>query len=208
LVFELHLKTYYEFAGVANGEIKRPSLYLNFDIKEHKIFKKYVVIHNDTRAQPYRNINHFSFDGIATQFRLMGYTVLQVGINGSPIQGADFIKTSNLPFLMTVVAGAELFIGIDSGISHIAQAFGVPSVIFSGSVDLRLIHPDMSKIEWVNWFMKNWKICSKPLCWHETIGCEGMECVEDKNSPPCSRFKSYYLDAEIILSNFGINKND
>lgn len=205
---ELHLKTYYEFAGVTDGEIKRPSLYLSFDIKEHKIFKKYIVIHNDTRAQPYRNINHFSFDGIATQFRLMGYTVLQVGINGSPIQGADFIKTSNLPFLMTVVAGAELFIGIDSGISHIAQAFGVPSVIFSGSVDLRLIHPDMSKIEWVNWFIKNWKICSKPYCWHETIGCEGMECIEDKNSPPCSRFKAYYLDAELILSNFGINKND
>lgn len=207
---ELHLKTYYEYAGVKDGVIKKPNLYFQFDVKEHKIFKKYIIIHNDTRAQPYRNINNFSFDLIAKQFRLLGYTVLQVGINGKPIKDADFIQTKNLQFLMNVVAVADLFIGIDSGISHIAQAFGVPSVIFSGSVDLRLIHPDMSKILWMNWFYDRptqAKICDKPLCWHETIGCEGMECYVDKENPPCSSFSAYYLDAELILSKFGIKNN-
>jgi len=207
---ELHLKTYYEFAGVKDGVIKKPNLYFQFDFKEHRIFKKYVIIHNDTRAQPYRNINDFSFDSVALQFRKMGYVVLQVGINGKPIEGADFIQTTNLQFLMNVVAGADLFIGIDSGISHIAQAFGIPSVIFSGSVDLRVIHPDMRNMLWLNWFYdrpNQTKICDKPLCWHETIGCEGMECYVDKENPPCSRFEAYYLDAEIILSKFGIKNN-
>ena len=199
---ELHLKSYYEFANVKNGEIKKPQLYLNFDAKKFAIFDKYAIIHNDTRAQPYRNIYNFSFESVVNQLKSKGYTVLQVGINGQPIKGAEFIKTASLQFLMTVVAGADLFIGIDSGISHIAQAFNVPSVIFSGSVDLRLIHPDMSNIEWINPFMYNWKACQTPFCWHDEVGCEGKKCVENEASPPCTRFGWYYLDIEIILSKF------
>jgi ADP-heptose:LPS heptosyltransferase len=45
-------------------------------------------------------------------------------------------------FLSYVVASADLFIGIDSGISHIASGFEIPSIIFFGNVDPDIIHID------------------------------------------------------------------
>jgi hypothetical protein len=189
---ELHLSSYFYFAGVKNAKLKAPSLYYP-DVKNNKLFKKYIVIHNDTREQPYRNIRNFNFKELVHWLKSKGYLVIQVGTTQETIYGAFQISTKSLDFLKYVVGGADYFIGIDSGISHIAVAFGVTSFIFSGSVDLNLIHPDMSNIHWINK-----KSCDTPLCWHDVVGCEGKKCVVSENEPPCSDFS--YVDIFNIIN--------
>lgn len=46
-----------------------------------------------------------------------------------------------LPSLMSLIAGARLFVGNDSGPAHVAAAFGVPCVVVFGSSDSAVWHP-------------------------------------------------------------------
>ena len=100
------------------------------------------------------------------------------------------MKTINENLLSYVVAGADMFIGIDSGISHIAAGFNVPSMIFFGSVDPDIIHVDFENIViMTNHDDKN-PICEKPYCWHSVIGCAGVPCYINENNPPCANFST------------------
>ena len=46
-----------------------------------------------------------------------------------------------LPKLMSLLAGAHLFVGNDSGPAHVAAAFGIPCVTIFGSSDSSVWHP-------------------------------------------------------------------
>jgi len=85
---------------------------------------------------------------------------------------------------MWLIAGADLFIGIDSGPSCIAVAFNIPSIIFFGQVAPEYIHPDMANVHIVS----NGIVCDKPRCWHETVTTTGQDCYIDKQLPPCVQF--------------------
>jgi ADP-heptose:LPS heptosyltransferase len=58
-------------------------------------------------------------------------------------QFADFTTMPNLgiPQLMSLMAGADLFIGNDSGPAHIAAAFGKPCAVIFGSSDSKVWGP-------------------------------------------------------------------
>lgn len=179
-----HLKTYYEFCNVTAFEMKQPKLYFEgMNMAEHKIFDKYVIIHNDRREQPHRNIVRFDFGVLAKALTSLGYVVFQVGTSQERIPNTIKLNTKTLYFLKQIVSQADWFIGIDSGISHIARAFKVPSIIFSGSVDIRLIHVDFNNLHWITQ-----EVCETPHCWHKVIGCVGQDCYVDKNNPPCVKF--------------------
>ncbi len=49
--------------------------------------------------------------------------------------GCERVPAAPIAQLKTLIAGAKLFIGGDSGPAHIAAAFGVPSVVLFGSSD-------------------------------------------------------------------------
>jgi ADP-heptose:LPS heptosyltransferase len=87
---------------------------------------------------------------------------------------------------MWVVASSDMFIGIDSGISHIAAGFNVPSIVFSGSVDISKIHPNMDHIVWIHNHDK--KVCDTPFCWHDSMDVVGRNCPINPLRPPCTRF--------------------
>ena len=120
-----------------------------------------------------------------------GYSVFQVGKRNVPlIKNATYVNTINEHFLCYVVGSASLFIGIDSGVSHIASGFDVPSIIFFGNTNPEIVHVELSnKTVLTNQSAKN-PICNKPYCWHEQIGVESSDCYIDPNYPPCAKYST------------------
>lgn len=187
-----HLLSYYDYAGVKDGEIKDATLNLHQDYRRGiKLFKKYCVIHIDNREQPYRNIYGINWETIVFYLQEIGYTVIQLGKDEyCKIKGALQMNTPSTQFLMWVVASSDLFIGIDSGISHIAVGFKIPSIIFFGSVDPNVIHANSNnKI-----FITNPDVCNTPFCWSSVVGgTGGKKCYIDEIKPPCTQFKNSQL---------------
>lgn len=196
---QLHLESYYQAAlipyvlpttkdcPIANpGIIRNPKLH--FEIGNHnRLFKNYCVIHIDQRDQAYRNVYGVNWREIVKSLNKRGYTVIQVGqTEHEEIEGAIFFNTVTTNFLLYLMAGASLFVGIDSGPAAIAVARDIPSVIFFGSVESKYIHPDLSGI----CVIEKEGVCSTPKCWHSEIGTTGKECVVSKDTPPCTQFST------------------
>lgn len=185
----LHLESYYEMAGIKDGELRNPKLTLDFNPKlpENKLFPRYVVLHLDRREQASRNIYNIDWHRVVQELNKRGYTVINIGKGERfTITGAVDMTTPTEGMLMWLLGGSDLFIGIDSGPANIAVAMGTKAIIFSGSVDLRYIYPDLSNIEWIH--NHDRKVCDKAFCWHSAISVSGVECYIDKEQPPCTQF--------------------
>lgn len=175
---QLHLKSYFEFAGVTDYKLRNPRL--NVEIgKNNKIFEKYAVIHIDDRDTPHRNTFGIDWDKVTYWLEDHGYTVIQIGLNEAKRVGLKFNAVGNM--LQWIIAGADIFIGIDSGPSHIAVATERKCVLLFGSVNPSYIHADMQNIQVIQ------SPCpiQKDGCWHSVIGNKGVVCEVDENRPPC-----------------------
>lgn len=182
---QLHLQSYYDKAGVADGVIRNPKLH--FEVNEQtKIFRdKYAILHIDNRDQAGRNIYGVDWVAVVEELNRRGFLVIQVGMSAhEQVQGAIDMRTMTLNLLLYVVAGADLFIGIDSGISNIAVAKNVPSIIFAGAVNPSYIYPDLTNVTVVY----KGKSCDKEFCWHEIVSTTGQPCYIDEQNPPCTQF--------------------
>jgi len=182
----LHLRTYFDFCGVPSDEqvIRNPRL--SFPVTDQmKLFKKYVVIHIDDREQQSRNVRGIDWLRLIGLLRSQGYTVIQIGKNTHEDTGALYMNTVNLNLLAYLIAGCDLFIGTDSGPSHIAVATKRPAIIFFGSVKPGYIHADHSNIHPIANI-----VCEKPFCWHESVGTTGTACYIDNDHPPCNQFET------------------
>lgn len=209
---QLHLKSYYEIAGI-DGEIRNPVLNYNAD-SSIKIFKqKYACIHIDKREQGGRNIYGIDWSYVTNYLEIKGFKVIQLGRGESEETGALRMNTIAEPMLAYVISGCDLFVGCDSGPSHIAVATGRKCILFFGSVDPRYIHADLTNIEvitnhyGVSQLDRKWeygeedykllvtssKICNTPYCWHNTIGTTGTDCYIDNINPPCTKFETGQL---------------
>lgn len=166
-----YLQSYFEMCGVENPVLRKPKLWPQVD--EHtKPFKKYCVVHIDEREQEERNIHMSDSDwqDIVLELAFKGYQLIQVGTREHKIVGLEY-HTSTIGHVKWLIAGADLFIGVDSGMSHIAVAMNVPSVIFFGSVDPHRIHCDHSNMVPLQ------SPCEHQHCWHITGGTAGRSCI-------------------------------
>ena len=180
------LKSYYQFCGIKDGEMRNPKLSVGFPINEGtKLFQKSCVIHLEGIRQSGRGVFGVDWENVVANLQARGYSVFQVGRRNVPmIKNAIYINTQNENFLCYVVGSADIFIGIDSGVSHVASAFGVPSILFFGNTNPEVVHPDLSdKI-----IISNGKVCDKPFCWHQQIGVESEPCYIDPELPPCAKY--------------------
>ncbi len=184
---QLHLKTYFEFCEVPESEMILRNPVLNLNIPQNpstKLFKKYCVFHIPDRRQNSRNIQgDIDWAAIVKHLKSKGYDSIQLS-GGEDIEGALRMQTPGEPFLMWVLREADLMISIDSGPSNIAVSFGVPSIIFFGSVSPEYIYADLSNIE----VIETAPNCGNEKCWSRVVGCEGMECIMDEAKPPCVQF--------------------
>ena len=186
---QLHLKSYFEYAGIWNYKLTKPRL--TKPDRVQKLFDKYCVLHLDNRNEPYRNIRGINWGIVVDHLKERGYEVFQLGESPDYIEtSAIRMRTPSIPFLKYVVGHSDLFIGIDSGISHIASAMDVPSIIFFGSVLPEIIHPVLSMITPIQ--VKD--ACETPGCWSFALGgTTGQDCVVDKGRPPCCNFDTKQL---------------
>lgn len=185
---QLHLKTYFEYCEVPESEMILRNPKLTLDIPKErgtKLFKKYCVLHIPDRKQTSRNIQGtIDWPEVVKYLKSKGYDTIQIG-GGEYVEGALQMMTPGEPFLCWVIREADLFLGIDSGPGNIAVSFDVRAILFFGSVNPAYIYADLSNIEVIQYE----NVCKLPFCWSESVGCEGMECVEDDPShPPCVQF--------------------
>lgn len=187
---QLHITSYFEMAGVMDGVIRNAKL--NYFADETlKIFKqKYAVIHIDRRETVNRNAET-AWWRIVNHLLGNGYLVVQIGKNESVELEAIQMRTIAEPMMAYVISGCDLFLGIDSGPSHIAVATDRKCVLLFGSVNPAYIHADFTNIRVVtNHHPTDKPVCDTPFCWHNSVSTNGQECVVDKDQPPCIRFDS------------------
>jgi ADP-heptose:LPS heptosyltransferase len=186
---QIHMESYFEIAGV-EGVLRNPKL--NYvATTEIKLFKqKYAVIHVDRREQPHRNADHVAWWKITDYLKSKGYLVIQIGKNESLNLDAIQLNTIEIPMMAYVIAGCDIFVGVDSGPSHVAVATGRKCVILFGSVNPMYIHCDSKNIKPVVVHSLDKPVCSTPFCWHNSITNTGQECTVSAFRPPCTEFGS------------------
>ncbi len=172
-----YLKSYFEFCGITDYELTRPTLYPLVDAKT-KMFKKYAVVHIDERETTHRNIFGVKWDKIQRHLEAYGYTVIQIGKGGHEVCGIE-INTPSVGYMKFLIAGCDLFIGIDSAPAGIAVAYNKPCILFFGSVNPDYIHPDLTGVHVIQ------QKCVNQNCWHIEGGTNGVPCIFDEQKPPC-----------------------
>lgn len=187
-----YLQSYFEMSGVENYVLRRPQLWPQVD-ERTKPFQKYCVLHIDDREQPERNVQLSAADwlDIKSELYFRGITLIQIGLGQHQTVGLEY-NTSTLAHAKWLIAGADLFIGVDSGMSHLAVASNIPSVIFFGSVDPQRIHCDLQHVEALQ------NPCDKQHCWHFTGGTAGRTCAYKgtENEYQCTKLTA----AQVIVS--------
>lgn len=188
---QLHLKSYFEACGVPENEMELRNPKLNYVATEGiKLFKqKYVIFHIDRRETRNRDAET-AWWKITDYLKSKGYLCVQIGKNDHVELDAIQLNTVAEPMLAYAIAGCELFLGIDSGPSHIAVATGRKSIIFFSSVNPDYIHPDKTNIRVITNHNDEEPICRLKYCWHSESGTRGPDCIEDADSPPCIKFNS------------------
>jgi ADP-heptose:LPS heptosyltransferase len=148
--------------------------------KSSRLFDKYVILHTDDTAMEHRNIHGVDWDEVAKYIEVfLGHPVFRVG-NGNGT-GGQKINTDNLQMLAYIVGNADYFIGLDSGVSQIAMANNVPSMIFFGSVNPKYRYHDLTNLKVMQ------KHCpdNRDGCYHDQVSLVGTPCVVDVKRPPC-----------------------
>jgi ADP-heptose:LPS heptosyltransferase len=138
-----HLASAVFYLGVPVVEIPRATLQAGAPPME--VRKPYAVLHV-TAA-------YFTKQWAASRFRqaaeLLRCRGLEPVILAGPGEGAVFAEFPGLqcfagrplPWVQSLIAGAALFVGNDSGPAHIAAAFAVPTVVIFGSSNSKVWRP-------------------------------------------------------------------
>ena len=177
---QLVLKSYYEMAGIKDGELRNSRLYMHQE-PHQKIFQKYILIHNDQVNLPHRNSYGVNWELIVAYFQKLGYLVFQIGNN--PIEHiAPHYNCPTKDMLMYMCKGADLVIALDSGVAQISVALGTPTIIMAGSVDITLRYSNFEKIGVVQGKCGSEE---NKHCYHSAVSTTGVECIYDKERPPC-----------------------
>lgn len=189
---QLHLKSYFEACGIPESEMELRTPKLNYVATEDiRLFKqKYVIFHIDRRETKNRDAET-AWWKITDYLKRKGYLCVQVGKNDHVKLDAIQLNTVAEPMLAYVIAGCDLFIGVDSGPSHIAVATGRKSIIFFSSVNPDYIHPDKTNIKVITNHSDEEPICPLPYCWHSVSATRGPDCIVDKDRPACIGFHSH-----------------
>ncbi|HEX5230295.1 MAG TPA: glycosyltransferase family 9 protein [Bryobacteraceae bacterium] len=130
-----HLASAMFFLGVPQSEIPRARLFA----APQQRSRAHAVLH-PFASQPDKTWPADNFLAIATHLnRDLGLEPVFVGGPDDDMSAFDAftcVPGAPLEELKSLIAGASLFIGNDSGPAHIAAAFGRPAVILWGSSDL------------------------------------------------------------------------
>ena len=186
----MHLLEAYRLqSGIAQMELSVPKVYLSSQEKIRRINNDYAIIHLDNyRKEFYRNTYDIDWKKIIQYIQSLGIQPIQISGKSTAIPVAPYIPTHDFRDIMSLMHHAQLFIGLDSGPSHIATCMNIPSVIFFGSVNPMYRHLDtINKV-----FLQS----PCPVfahCYHElSDGGQGLgkpcRIVGREHKPPCCTY--------------------
>lgn len=157
-----HLASAMFYLGVPAGEIPRARLYAPAVTGE----RPYAVIH-PASAAAYKTWSAAGFAAVAEHIRkTRGLEPVFIGAGNddlTPFEGYRKVQGAPLEEAMSLIGGAALFVGNDSGPAHIAAAYGVPVVVLFGRPEHRVI--------WAPWRAER----SRTLCAAEGIHTLAVE---------------------------------
>lgn len=175
------LHAYQKYFGLEKTE-EYPTIYLSEKESSTKVSNKikYAVLHLDANSSSnFRKVYGINWEIIVRSLAQKNIDIIQIGNRIEPIEGTT-IFSGNLRELIQLINHSSLFIGVDSGPSHIAASLNIPSIIFFGSVN-----------PWFRHFKSKFKgvilqqYCEYAGCYHEVIGGSGQECkLVGKNGVP------------------------
>lgn len=186
LKFEEHPQMHYlacfqKQAGIA-AKLSYPQLHLSEEEKKRKIPKKYAIFHLEkyNNESNFRNVYGIDWKKVVKYVQAQGLEPIQISKKGCNLI-APWFPTLNFREVISLIFNSSLFIGLDSGPSHIAASMQIPSVIFFGSVNPLLRHLDSDK----KVFLQN--ACPFAHCYHDIPNSFGKPCriVSKKKPPPC-----------------------
>jgi ADP-heptose:LPS heptosyltransferase len=122
-----HLASAMFYLGVPPAEIPRGRLFASPGRRS----RPYAVLHTGA--------THPSKQWPAGRFAELGAWLRDTqGLEPVLVHGPEF---GTLDELLSLIAGADLFVGNDSGPAHAAAALGIPAVVIFGSSNPRVWHP-------------------------------------------------------------------
>lgn len=194
---EHFLHVYQKFAHIPETE-EYPRLYLSE--KERKCpmvdSTNYVVLHLESFSDKnYRKVYGIDWETVLQYLEEKGLDIFLIGKNPVEIKGGKYVKT-DIREMISLIAQSKMFIGIDSGPSHIAASLGIPSLVFFGAVNPLYRHfPKIFK----GYFLQ--QPCEYAGCFHRTAKKEDPTCllVGDDGIPKCSLHSNEYIIKHIDL---------
>lgn len=152
-----HLASAVFFLGVPIADVPRASLFASPEAAE----RPYAIIH-PVAAAAYKTWSPAGFLAVAEYVaRSRGFELVFIGTAAddlSPFSRYRVVAGAPLSRLKSLLAGASLFVGNDSGPAHMACAFAVPVVVLYGRTEHRVI--------WAPW---------KPLAARTLVSPEGIQ---------------------------------
>ena len=135
-----HLASAMFYLGVPECGIPRARLFA----RSRPRLRPYAVLHPLASA-PEKTWPASHFQDIAkyieNQHGLEPVFIAAAGENLEPFRNWTCIQGANLEDVKSLLLGASIFIGNDSGPAHMAAAFGLPLVVLFGSSDPEIWHP-------------------------------------------------------------------
>jgi heptosyltransferase III len=135
-----HLASAIFFLGAPAGPIPRARLFAKLAARP----RPYAVLHPRASA-PDKTWPHSNFlalaDHIQDHLGLEPIFISALGESLDPFNRYTRIEGASLEEIKSLLAGAALFVGNDSGPAHMAAAFGLPVVVLFGSSDPDIWRP-------------------------------------------------------------------
>jgi ADP-heptose:LPS heptosyltransferase len=184
-----HILYSYQQKAHINISSQYPFLYLSQKEKNqfHYLGGKgnLVVFHiENTALKNFRKAHGINWEQLVTHLGKLGKVVVTIGAEDPKVPGANYIKTS-IREMIALIYQANLFIGVDSGPSHIAAALKVPALLFFGAVNPAYRHfKDLFNGEILQQY------CEYAGCFHNGEMPDDVVCkiVGDIGQPPCCTF--------------------
>lgn len=200
---KMHFLSAYQHAARLPVTHEYPRLWLNDEEKRFRpasIAGRYIVLHLESMTdRNYRKVYGVDWAQVSSKLTSRSYSVVLIGKDPLPVPGATIIKTS-IREMISLIANADLFVGIDSGPSHLAAALGTPALIFFGA-----INPDYRHFR----DLLNGRIMQQPCeyagWYHEANEKTGWSCrlVGDEGIPKCALFTT-----ENVINNIDLLLKD
>ncbi len=184
----IHFLNAYQLEAGLPQTREYPKIYLSEAEKTLKKFNhQYVVLHLESFSdRSYRQIYGIDWNEVVTYLKTQGSTVVQIGLKGAKLEGTTYTSTS-IRELISLIYHSSLFIGIDSGPSHIAASLGVNTITFFGAINPLLRHfPEL-----LNGVMMK-QPCETFNCHHGGYDTSFLTCqaLNDSGVPACCMYKT------------------